>query len=646
VSLDLRARLGEAPLLFDGGTGTTLYDRGAHLGQCFDAFNLDDPDLVRGVHRDYVKAGAQVIQTNSFGANAFKLGRHHMPERMEAINKAGAALARAEAGGRCLVAGSIGPLGVRIEPWGRVSRAEARAAFRDQAAALAAGGVDLFVLETFANPVELIEAVAGAREAAGHLPIVAQMTLTEDGRSLDGAPIEEVLPRVAEAADPDAIGLNCSVGPELMLGALERLVKVISLPLSVQPNAGFPKQMEERTFYLSSPDYFARYGLRLIEAGARIVGGCCGTTPDHIRALERAMRVTAVSFRKPIPLGRIPAAAAVRDEANDPTAAARLEVSEAAPAAPAPVPMEAKSRLAAKIAAGRPVACVELLPPRGWGLDALLATTRAMSKAGYDAVNIPDGPRAMARLSPLAAAVSIERDIEGMETILHYVCRDRNLLGMQADLLGAYTLGLRNLLLITGDPPVHGDYPEATAVFDVDSIGLTNLVNRLNHGSDVGGRGIGQPTGFLIGVGANPTAISFEREVERFYWKVDAGAEFAITQPVFDLEALERFLDAIADFRVPVLAGIWPLQSLRNAEFLNNEVPGVSIPEPIMARMRAAGGNPEAERETGMQIALEMARGVLPRLAGVQVSAPFNRGEIAGRLLAELAPDLAAKGSR
>ena len=635
-----RKRLESGVLLFDGAMGTLFYQRGVHLGRCFDALNLEDPDLVRQAHADYRRAGAQVLQTNTFGANRYKLGRHHIAEQLEAINRRGAELARELAGAELMVAGAIGPLGIKIEPWGPTTRDEAREAFREQAAALAAGGVDLFVLETFADPSELQEAVKGAREAAPERPIVAQMTLTEGGSTLYGAPIEAVLPFIA-GAGPDAIGLNCTVGPEMMLEALEKALPAVSLPFAVQPNAGFPKRMEERYFYLSSPDYFGKYGKQFVEAGVRILGGCCGTTPDHIRALSRALRaVQAVGRSMPSSADRAAAAAqAARVAAgagNNSAVAARGE------AAVQPVPLAEKSRLARKIAEGRKIACVELLPPRGWGLSRLLELTREMEEAGFDAVNIPDGPRATARLSPLATAVRIEQESKGIEAVLHYVCRDRNLLGMQADILGAYALGLRNLLLITGDPPVKGDYPEATPVFDVDSIGLTNLVRSLNQGSDVGGRSIGKPTGFLIGVGANPTAINFQREVERFYWKVDAGAEYGVTQPVFDREALERFLDAIRDFAVPIVAGIWPLQSLRNAEFLNNEVPGVEIPAPVMDRMRKVAGNPEAERAEGLQIALEMARQLLPRVAGLQISAPFNRGESAKELLTQIRSELDA----
>ena len=602
--------------MFDGAMGTCLYERGVHLGRCFDALNLEDPEQVQQVHREYLRAGAQVLQTNTFGANVYKLASYHLADKLEDINRRGAELAQEIAHGEALVAGSIGPLGVKIEPWGQTSREEAQAAFEQQAKALLDGGVDLFVLETFANPEELTQAIMGVRAAAGAIFIVAQMTPDPQGRTLYGTPIEEALSWV-EQCGPDAVGLNCTVGPELMLAALEKLVAITDKPISVQPNAGFPKQLDERYFYLSSPEYFARYGKRFVEAGARIVGGCCGTTPEHIRALSRALR----SVR---PMVRMSASA------KSPT--------QKDPAVPAK-PLEEKSKLGRKLAAGDKVASVELLPPRGWGLRKIIALTKEMEEAGFDTVNIPDGPRATARLSPLAMAVRIQEETEAIEAVLHYVCRDRNLLGMQADLLGAYALGVRNLLLITGDPPIKGDYPEATPVFDVDAIGLTNLVYRLNRGYDVGGRSIGKPTAFLIGVGGNPTAVSLEREVERFYWKVDAGAEYGVTQPVFDLEALDGFLHAIRDFSIPILAGIWPLQSLRNAEFLNNEVPGVSIPPSIMERMRAVAGNAEAERETGLEIALEMSRQVLPKVAGLQISAPFNRGETARRILQEIKPD-------
>ncbi|MCP4546995.1 MAG: bifunctional homocysteine S-methyltransferase/methylenetetrahydrofolate reductase [bacterium] len=616
---DFLASLKQGVLVCDGAMGSVLYKRGVHLGRCFDALNVEDPDMVRHVHKEYLEAGARIIQTNTFGGNAFKLGRFQMAERLDEINQRGAELAREMAGDDVFVAGSIGPLGVKLEPWGSTSREDARAAFRRQAFNLAKGGIDVFICETFSDPGELNEAIAGCRDAAPEIPVIAQMTLTQEGHTDYGAPIEDVITNIDDAG-PDVIGLNCSIGPDLMLEALEKIRNVVTRPISVQPNAGLPKRMDERTFYLSSPEYFAKYGRRFAEAGASIVGGCCGTTPAHIRELGRALRAV------------VPATGRV--------VAQRVAAKTAAPEQK-PLPLAEKSRLGAMLAERKIVTTVELLPPRGWDLTQVLALTGKMEGAGFGSVNIPDGPRATARMSPQAMAVRIQNSCEKIEPLLHYVCRDRNLLGMQADLLGAYSLGVRNLLLLTGDPPVKGDYPSATPVFDVDAIGLTNLVDHLNRGCDVGGRSIGKPTGFVIGVGANPTAINFELEVERFYWKVDAGAEFAITQPVFDLEPLERFFAATKDYRVPVLAGIWPLQSLRNAEFLNNEVPGVTIPESIMERMRKVAGDKTAEQAEGLAIALEMARALLPSVAGLQISAPFNRGEMPARMLAELEPDIA-----
>jgi methionine synthase / methylenetetrahydrofolate reductase(NADPH) len=624
MSRSFLERLHSEILVFDGAMGTSLYGLGVHLGRCFDALNIEDPDLVRQVHEDYIQAGALVIQTNTFGANPFKLKEHQKGDQLEEINRQGVRIARQAAGDNVLVAASVGPLGIKMEPWGRVSADEVRRAFHTQISVLHDEGIDVVLLETFTDPLQLIEGIKACREVSPDLPVIAQITLDKEGNSFYGAPLEEVIPRVV-AAGPDVVGINCSVGPEVMLASLERVLAVTDLPVSVQPNAGYPKQMDERCFYLSSPDYFARYGRLFVEAGARIVGGCCGTTPEHIRVLNRALRATVT------PKDRVqvtPVGKAVEQELPS-------------------IPMAEKSNLGARIAAGKFVATVEIMPPRGWDLSNIIALTGEMEAAGFDAVNIPDGPRASARLSPMATAVTIRQSLKRIEPVLHYVCRDRNLLGMQADILGAYTLGIRNMLLITGDPPIKGDYPEATPVFDVDAIGLVNLVNHLNHGHDVGDRKIGKPTGFLIGVGVNPTAVNFEREMERFQRKVEAGAEYAVTQPVFDLEALERMLEAIQPYRIPILAGIWPLQSLRNAEFLNNEVPGVDIPDSILEQMARVAGDPGAERDQGLTIALEMAREVLPKVAGLQISAPFNRGEVACRMLQELQPDIAAlKGER
>ncbi len=594
-------------IVFDGGMGTMLFERGVFINRCFDQLNLSDPEIVRGVHRDFAAAGAMAVETNTFGANRFKLASFDLGGKVAEVNRRGAELAREAVGPDVAVVGSVGPLGVRIEPWGPTSLEEARAVFREQIDALAEGGVDAVILETFTDIDEIrqaLEAVLEWREANGaDLPVIASMTVDQQGLSLYGADPESFAPLLA-GAGADAVGVNCSVGPKPMLDTLERLRVVTTLPLSVMPNAGLPTEVEGRTIYMCSPDYMANYARRFVQLGARIVGGCCGTTPDHIRAIAVAIRQMSAEARS-----------------------LEVRTTEAAAAKPrdvTPIPVEQRSRLSHMISKGAFVATVELAPPQGWDLGRILKSAQAVHYAGFDAVNIPDGPRASARMGPLAMASVIEREV-GIETVMHYACRDRNLLGMQSDLIGAYALGLRNLLIITGDPPILGDYPQATAVFDVDAIGLTNMVTRLNGGFDLGGRPIGEPTGFFVAVGVNPTAINPDKERARFRWKVEAGAHAAITQPVFDAEQLLRFLDALGeDARIPILAGIWPMQSLRNAEFLANEVPGVSIPPSVLERMAAAQARGD-ERQEGERIAVEILERVRDRVQGIQVAAPFGR---------------------
>jgi len=607
---DFRKRLQEGAVVFDGAMGTTLFARGVYINQCFDALNLSAPAQIREIHAEYVRAGAQAIETNSYGANRYKLGHHNLEGQVHAINRAAAELARQEAGETGFVAGAMGPLGIRIEPWGPASLDEVRVAFREQAEGLLAGGVDLFVLETFGDLREIEQALEAVQEvlaeAGRDLPVIAQMTIQEDGNSLFGTE-PEIFTAKLDQWGADVIGLNCSVGPKGMLEPLQRIRPVTRRPLSVQPNAGKPSQVEGRTLYLCSPDYMASYARRFLEVGASVVGGCCGTTWEHIKAIASAVRMLQGGVLPPEPRATI----SIPSEST-------IQV----------IPPEKKSRLAARLTRGEFISSCELTPPRGWGLEGIYARARQIADAGFDCINIPDGPKASAKVGALAMAVGVEREV-GIETVLHYVCRDRNLLGMQGDLLGAYALGLRNLLVITGDPPILGDYPSATAVFDVDSIGLVNVVRRLNEGRDIGNRSIGDPTGWFVGVGVNPTAINPDRELRRFYWKVDAGAEYAITQPVFDADQLLRFLDEIQQrFSIPVLAGIWPLQSLRNAEFLANEVPGVSIPDKVLRRMAEATA-PEQERQTGEDIAIEILRRVRDRVQGVQVAAPFNRHQAA-----------------
>ena len=617
---DFLELLGERVVVFDGAMGTRLYDMGVFLNKCFDELNVSNPDLVETVHNSYVGAGADVIETNTFGANRLKLEKHGLGDQVGPINLAGAAIARRAAGEDTLVAGAIGPLGVRIEPWGPTSVEEASALFAEQAGALAEGGVHLFSIETFYDLAEIEAAVTGVRSVSS-LPIVAHMTLEDDGNSLEGVAPEVFGARLA-SLDVQAVGVNCSVGPAAMLDAIERMASVVHLPLAAQPNAGKPRAVDNRNLYLCSPEYMAAYSRRFIEAGARIVGGCCGTTHEHIKAIRRAVRAAAPRTRR------------VSVRAASATAAPEV----------APVPVEERSRLAAGIAEGRFVVSVEMLPPRGHDLVKTIAGAKTLRDAGVDAINIPDGPRASARMSPLAMAVRLEREL-GIETIIHYCCRDRNLLGMQSDLLGAHALGLRNILIITGDPPKLGDYPDATAVFDVDSIGLTNVVTRLNRGLDVGGNAIGDPTAYYVGCGVNPGSPDLDREVARFEWKVDAGAQFCVTQPVFDVEALLRFLERVRHVRIPMIAGVWPLASYRNAEFMNNEVPGVNVPESILERMRGADTK-EKSRKEGVDIAREALGELAPYVQGVQISAPFGRVQTALEVAEAIPQERRARSTR
>jgi homocysteine S-methyltransferase len=582
-------------LVCDGAMGTMLYGRGIFLNRSFDELNLTQPDLVAEVHKEYARAGADVIETNTFGANRVKLAAFGLADRVHAINVQGAKIARHAARDAIYVAGSIGPLGVRVEPWGRMGLDEAEEIFREQAKALFEGGVDLFVLETFGDVNEISAAIKAVRSVCD-LPIVAQMTTAEDGNSLDGVAPETFVPNL-ESRGADVVGLNCSVGPAAMLEALERMARVAHAKLSAQPNAGKPREIEGRNLYLSSPDYMASYARRFINAGVRLVGGCCGTTPDHIRAIKAAVRSLAPGAPRTI---------------AGTTAAATV-----APAEP-PVPREQKSRMANVLGRGGFVVSVELAPPRGYHAEAMVEQARALRIHGVDLVNIPDGPRSSARMSALSAALLIQQQ-SGVETILHYACRDRTLLGMQSDLLGAHAMGIRNVLLVTGDPPKVGDYADATSVFDVDSIGLVNMVSRLNAGADVGGQPIGQPTAFHIGVAVNPGALNLDEELRRYAYKVEAGAEFAITQPVFDAAELAAFIDRVRPHRIPVLAGIMPLESVRHAEFMANEVPGVRVPDAVLERMRRAESDGRAGEE-GLAIAREIAAEVRPLVQGIQIS--------------------------
>jgi methionine synthase I (cobalamin-dependent)/5,10-methylenetetrahydrofolate reductase len=601
MAADFLTRIKQSPVLCDGAMGTLLYAKGIFINRSYDELNLSQPDLIRGVHHEYLQAGAEIIETNTFGGNSFRLGRHSLADKVDDINRAGVRIAREAAKSFDVwVAGSVGPLGTRIEPLGKTSFQEARDAFRQQIEVLVEGGVDLLMFETFGYLEEIHQAMLAAREVSPSLPIVAQVTIDEDGNCLDGSAPETFVPKLAEWG-ADVIGCNCSVGPVAMLDAMERVRASTSLPLAAQPNAGIPRSVDGRNIYLCSPEYMASYARKFVAAGVRLVGGCCGTTPEHIRVMKSALRVGEA-----------------RGKAGLKTTADAHATPKPAPA----VPLKDRSLLGAKLARGEFVTMVEIVPPKGIDIKKEVEGARFLKSVGVDAVNIPDSPRASARMSNQALSLLIQREI-GIDAILHYTCRDRNVLCIQSDLLGAAAVGIRNLICITGDPPKMGNYPDATAVFDVDAIGLVNIVHNLNRGLDLGGNPIGAGTGFVIGVGANPGLTDMDEEIRRFEYKVEAGAEYAVTQPVFDLRLLENFLRRIEHCRIPVVAGIWPLVSVRNAEFMKNEL-RVSVPDAILERM-ARTQTPEAARAEGVAIAREMLIAARQMAQGAQISAPQGR---------------------
>jgi len=610
--------LATRPMLADGAMGTVLYSRGVFINRCYDELNLSDPGLILSVHEEYLQAGAEILETNTFGANRFRLSRHGLAGKVKEINEAGVRLARQavehlkeKQAGEAYVAGSIGPLGVRLEPLGKTGLDEAREVFAEQIEVLAEGGVDLLILETMPALNEAKVALEAAHAVAPNLPVVVMVTVDDDANCLDGASPAQAASLLTEWG-ADVIGVNCSTGPTTVLSAIEAMRQATTLPLAAMPNAGMPRAVEGRNIYLCSPEYMASFARKAINAGVQVVGGCCGTTPNHIRAMRSAMRAL--------------------------DAQARIAVTGTAPAISSetpPAPLAQRSKIGALVAEGKFVTMVEIVPPRGIDCAKEIEGAGLLARLGVHAINVPDSPRASARMSAQSLCIQIQQHT-GIETILHYTCRDRNLLSIQSDLLGASSIGLRNILCLTGDPPKLGNYPDATAVFDVDSIGLVNIVHRLNHGLDIGSNSIGASTNFTIGVAANPGVPDIEHELRRFAYKVEAGAEYAITQPVFDLRLLESFLDRIKDHRIPVIAGIWPLTSLRNAEFMKNDL-RVSMPEEIMLRM-AQADTPDAARKEGIKIAQEMLEAVKPYVQGVQVSAPFGRYSAAAEVIASVLP--------
>jgi homocysteine S-methyltransferase len=614
----------DRPVLADGAMGTALYARGVLNNRCYDELNLSDPNLILSVHDEYLQAGAEILETNTFGANRFRLMRHGLSGKVEEINAAGVRLARQaverlkeKQAGEAWVAGAVGPLGVRLEPLGKTGLDEARAAFAEQIGVLARGGagkgVDLLIIETMPALNEAHEALEAAKAVAPELPVLVMVTVDDESECLDGASAAQAAALLTEWG-ADAVGVNCSTGPATVLTAIEEMRAATTVPLAAMPNAGLPRSVEGRNIYLVSPEYMASFARKAIAAGVQIVGGCCGTTPNHIRAMRSAIR-------------------AMDEQAHVEGKGAAPAMSKEAP----PAPLAQRSRLGSLIAAGHFITMVEFVPPRGIDCSKEIEGAALMARLGVHAIDVYDVSQASARMSAQSLCIQIQQHT-GMETILHYTCRDRKVLSIQSDLLGASSIGLRNILCVTGDPPKQGDYPDAAAVFDVDSIGLVNIARRLNHGLDIGSNFIGASTNFTIGVGANPGVPDIENELRRFAYKVEAGAEYAITQAVFDLRLLEEFLerikDRIGDHRIPVIAGIWPLTSLRNAEYMKNDL-RIAMPEEIMLRM-AQAETPEAARAEGIKIAQEMLAAVRPLVQGVQVSAPFGDYEAAAEVVASM----------
>ncbi len=595
---DFLSCLEDHVILFDGAMGTMIYERGVYINQCYDALNLHKPDLILGIHRDYADAGADVLTTNTFGANRFMLKKYGYEDKTVEINRRGAELARQVAGDLLFVAGSLGPPPDRMEPFGKLSVEEIREAYHEQAEALLAGGADVLILETFSDLAMIREIIIEIKRKFPSITLIAQMTVDAEGRTLLGSPPEIFTAEIVKAG-ANIVGVNCSLGPNRMLDVAERLIRISPVPVSAMPNAGLPQRVDGRNIYFSSPEYFSEYTRRFVQTGVRVVGGCCGTTPDFIRSMQKALQ--SVQPRK-----RIEISYTVPDYNPD------IDL----------IPVAKKSRFAEKISRGEFVTTVEIVPPQGADPVKAIEQSRILYEAGVDAVNIPDGPRAQSRMASSYLSLLIQQEAEG-EVIQHFTCRDRNLLGMIGDFLGAYAAGIKNILIITGDPPKMGTFPDASAVFDLDSVGLTRVAHTLNQGRDLGGNILKKATGFFIGVGANPGAANIEEEIRHLEDKKNAGAEFIMTQPVFDAEEFIRFVDKVKFLNLPVIAGIWPLVSIRNAEFIRNEVPGAHVPDSVMDRLYKSGSKEEA-REIGLSIARETLKDVSSYISGAQISMPFG----------------------
>lgn len=608
--MNITERIKDRPLVFDGAMGTVIYSKGVFVNTCFDELNLTRPDLIKEIHQGYVDAGADVILTNTFGANSIKLKKFGLGDRCKEINTAGVKLAKEVVGDRDIYV--LGSVGSRLNQ-GAVLTSENRIvieqSYREQIEALVRAGVDGIIFETFFDIPELLLGAKIAKEF--DIPVIGSISSKKELETIEGLDIKKALKKLDESPYIDILGLNCSIGPHAMLSAVNHVINSIQKPLVVQPNAGNPQKIDGRTIYMNTPEYFTTYSKHYIELGVRGVGGCCGTDMSHISDMAKAVKAIT-SVKKHIEV--------IRD-----TAEIRMDIKV--------TPPELKSNFAKKLFSNEYATTIEITPPRSTDLCDVLKKVDMCKEAGVDAINIPDGPRASARISPLVTALMIEQQT-GMETILHYCCRDRNLIGMQSDLLGGFAGGLKNYLIVTGDPPKLGNYPDATAVFDVDAVGLVGVVNNLNHGLDIAGNEVNPPTSILIGVGANPCALDPDKEINHLINKIEAGAEYIITQPVFDTDALFRFMNRLEQAcknqqiripsQLPLVAGIWPLVSYRNAMFLKTEVPGVFVPDNVIERMEKAKTKEDGIK-IGLEIAIEMKQKLAPYVQGYQVSAPFGK---------------------
>ena len=602
----LQERLKAGLVIFDGAVGTEIYRRNFFVNASYEQLNLIRKEVILDIHKQYIASGAEVLTTNTFNANARRLGKFGIADQTAEINRAGVAIAREAAGDKALVAGSIGPVGEPESPGDTRTRTEL---IREQISYLTEA--DFILFESIKSKLDL-EAVLEAIKDFAPKPYVLSFSadLHASANGCDGA-LDEYMPILDEVTSgnypPTAIGLNCGNGPEATLAELELLAPKINLPIIVQPNAGVPRSVDGRMLYMTSGEYFSTYARRYVQLGAAAIGGCCGITPAHIEELVRSVKPLAKAERS------------------------QIVISAAENAEKAVIPLAERSDFGAKLASGKFITTIEITPPRGFDLAKTIEGAKLCADAGIDAVNLPDGPRASARITPLVTAIAIEREA-GIATIPHCCCRDKSLIGLQAELLGYAGAGIRNLLFITGDPPKLGDYPASTGVFDIDSVGLARMQNNMNLGFDLGGQPLNAQTSAVIGVGADPNAVDFSRECERLRRKVEAGADFVITQPVFDPEVLFRFLDAVADTGLPVIAGVWPLTSYRNAQFMHDEVPGVTVPDRIMERMAAAPDR-DAQKAEGIAIARESLAAIRSRVAGVQISAPFGNVKLALEVL-------------